>query len=78
MEAERRKRAEITLANAERDSTIALSQGERQEAINISEGERQKRINEAKGRAQEIEILANATAEGTKNGSGCGESTWWC
>lgn len=65
MEAERRKRAEITLANAERDSTIALSQGERQEAINISEGERQKRINEAKGRAQEIEILANATAEGT-------------
>ena len=65
MEAERRKRAEITLANAERDSTIALSQGERQEAINISEGERQKRINEAQGRAQEIEILANATAEGT-------------
>ncbi len=65
MEAERRKRAEITLANAERDSTIALSEGERQEAINLSEGERQKRINEAKGRAQEIEILANATAEGT-------------
>jgi regulator of protease activity HflC (stomatin/prohibitin superfamily) len=65
MEAERRKRAEITLANAERDSTIALSQGQRQEAINISEGERQKRINEARGRAQEIEILANATAAGT-------------
>jgi len=65
MEAERRKRAEITLANAERDSTIALSQGERKEAINISEGERQKRINEAHGRAEEISILANATAEGT-------------
>ncbi|MFN3239055.1 MAG: SPFH domain-containing protein [Pseudomonadales bacterium] len=65
MEAERRKRAEITMANAERDSTIALSQGQRQEAINISEGERQKRINEARGRAQEIEILANATSEGT-------------
>lgn len=65
MEAERKKRAEITLANAERDSTIALSEGQRQEAINLSEGERQKRINEAKGRAQEIEILANATAEGT-------------
>jgi regulator of protease activity HflC (stomatin/prohibitin superfamily) len=65
MEAERRKRAEITLANAERDSTIALSQGERQEAINISEGERQKRINEAHGRAEEIKILATATAEGT-------------
>ena len=47
MEAERQKRAEITLANAERDSTINLSEGERQEAINLSEGERQKRINEA-------------------------------
>ena len=33
MEAERRKRAEITLANAERDSTIALSQGERQRPL---------------------------------------------
>lgn len=65
MEAERRKRAEITLANAERDSTIALSQGERKEAINISGGERQKRINQAHGRAEEISILANATAEGT-------------
>ncbi|MFT4713633.1 MAG: regulator of protease activity HflC (stomatin/prohibitin superfamily) [Candidatus Azotimanducaceae bacterium] len=63
MEAERQKRAEITLANAERDSTINLSQGERQEAINLSEGERQKRINEATGRAQEISILATATAE---------------
>ncbi|MCB1645073.1 MAG: paraslipin [Pseudomonadales bacterium] len=66
MEAERQKRAEITLANAERDSTINLSEGERQEAINISEGERQKRINEAEGRAREIEILADATAEGMR------------
>mgnify|MGYP002700687795 FL=1 len=64
MEAERQKRAEITLANAERDSTINLSEGERQEAINLYEGERQKRINEANGRAQEISILATATANG--------------
>ena len=64
MEAKRQKRAEITLANAERDSTINLSEGERQEAINLSEGERQKRINEANGRAQEISILATATANG--------------
>ncbi len=64
MEAERQKRAEITLANAERDSTINLSEGERQEAINLSEGERQKRINEANGRAREISILATATADG--------------
>ncbi len=65
MEAERAKRAEITLANAERDSTIALSEGERQEAINLSEGERQRRINEAQGRAAEISIIASATAEGS-------------
>lgn len=65
MEAERAKRAEITLANAERDSTIALSEGVRQESINLSEGERQRRINEAEGRAQEISILAAATAEGS-------------
>ncbi len=64
MEAERQKRAEITMANAERDSTINQSEGERQEAINISEGERQKRINEADGRAREISILATATADG--------------
>ncbi|MAV27614.1 MAG: paraslipin [Gammaproteobacteria bacterium] len=66
MEAERQKRAEITLANAERDSTINLSEGDRQEAINLSEGERQKRINEAMGRAQEITIVAGATAEGMR------------
>ncbi len=66
MEAERTKRADITLANAERDSTINLSEGERQEAINLSEGERQRRINEAKGRAREISILAEATAAGSR------------
>ena len=66
MEAERTKRADITLANAERDSTINLSEGERQEAINLSEGERQRRINEAKGHASEISILAEATATGSR------------
>lgn len=64
MEAERRKRAEITLAEAERESTINLSEGKRTEAINISEGDKQRQINEAHGRAKEIEILAEATAEG--------------
>ncbi|KGJ87898.1 SPFH domain-containing protein [Thalassotalea sp. ND16A] len=64
MEAERKKRAEITLANAERDSTINLSEGDRQEAINLSEGDKQKQINEAEGRAREIEIIADATAQG--------------
>ena len=66
MEAERAKRADITLASAAKDSTINLSEGERQEAINLSEGERQKRINEAQGRAREISILAAATATGSQ------------
>ncbi|MGS0683246.1 SPFH domain-containing protein [Shewanella sp. 125m-7] len=64
MEAERRKRAEITLANAEKAAMINLSEGERQQAINLSEGEKQRRINEAKGTAQEIAIIARAKAEG--------------
>ena len=64
MEAERRKRAEITLANAEKAAMINMSEGERQEAINLSEGQKQKRINEAKGTGQEISIVATAKAEG--------------
>jgi regulator of protease activity HflC (stomatin/prohibitin superfamily) len=64
MEAEREKRAEVTLADAEKDAMINISIGERQEAINISEGMKAKRINEAQGRAQEISILAEATARG--------------
>ena len=64
MEAERRKRAEITLANAEKAAMINMSEGERQEAINLSEGQKQKRINEAKGTGQEIAIIAKAKSEG--------------
>jgi regulator of protease activity HflC (stomatin/prohibitin superfamily) len=64
MEGEREKRADITLATAGKESKILISEGHRQEAINISEGEKQKRINEATGRAKEIEILAEASAEG--------------
>ena len=66
MEAEREKRADITLATASKESKILLSEGERQEAINISEGEKQKRINFAQGRAKEIELLATATADGSR------------
>ena len=66
MEAERNKRAKITLATAEKDARINLSEGERQEAVNLSEGERQRRINEANGRAREITLLAEATAWGVE------------
>lgn len=64
MEAERAKRAEVTLANADKESKILISEGHRQEAINISEGEKQKRINMANGKAQQIKIIADASAKG--------------
>ncbi len=64
MEAERKKRAEITLARGHKESDIARSEGVRQETINVSEGERQKRINESEGWAQEITLVADATAKG--------------
>jgi regulator of protease activity HflC (stomatin/prohibitin superfamily) len=66
MEAERRKRAEITLATADKESRINLSLGERQEEVNLSQGERQRRINLATGRAKEIELLAEASAFGIR------------
>ncbi len=66
MEAERSRRAEVTLATAEKEATIARSQGMRQEAINLSAGEKQRRINEATGRAQEIQVLADATSQGIR------------
>ncbi|MBN1945371.1 MAG: hypothetical protein JW797_06810 [Bradymonadales bacterium] len=64
MEAERQKRADITLSNGMKEAQIYLSEGERQESINLSEGERQRRINEANGRAAEIRALAEASAQG--------------
>lgn len=62
MEAERAKRAEVTLANAQKESTIRLSEGRRQADINRSEGEKRRRINLAQGKAKEIELLSEATA----------------
>ena len=64
MEAEREKRAEITLAEAHKQATINASNAERQEKINLSEGERTKRINEAQGKAEEIRLVAAANAQG--------------
>lgn len=64
MEAERSKRAEVTLSSGEREARIKVSEGERMYAINISEGEKTKRINEAQGRAAQITLVAQATAGG--------------
>jgi len=58
MVAERDRRADITLATAQKEAKINMSEGERQEAINHSIGERQRRINIAEGKAQEISLLA--------------------
>lgn len=64
MEAERDKRAEITLSTGERDARINVSRGERQAAILHSEGNRRQRINVAQGKAKEMELVATATARG--------------
>ena len=64
MEAERQKRAEITLSRGDKEAKINVSEGMRQKAINLSEGEKQKRIFEAEGKAQEIRLLADATSQG--------------
>jgi regulator of protease activity HflC (stomatin/prohibitin superfamily) len=66
MRAEREKRAAIAESEGRRQATINVAEGEKQEAIKKSEGEKMKRINEAEGRAKEIELVANATAEGIK------------
>lgn len=64
MEAERQKRASITLSGGQKEAAINLSDGERQSAIALSEGEKLRRINEANGRATEIRVLAEASARG--------------
>ena len=66
MRAEREKRAAIAESEGQRQSMINVAEGDKQEAIKRSEGEKLKRINEAEGRAQEIELIAVATAEGIR------------
>ena len=64
MRAEREKRAQIAESEGERQARINRADGEKCEAIAHSEGEKQKRINEAEGRAEEIRLVAEATANG--------------
>jgi regulator of protease activity HflC (stomatin/prohibitin superfamily) len=66
MRAEREKRAAIAQSEGQRQAITNVAEGDKQEAIKKSEGEKMKRINEAEGRAQEIELIANATAEGIR------------
>jgi len=66
MRAEREKRAAIAESEGQRQAITNVAEGDKQEAIKKSEGEKMKRINEAEGRALEIELIANATAEGIR------------
>lgn len=66
MRAEREKRALIAESEGDKQAKINRAEGEKHEAIARSEGEKMKRINEALGRAQEIELVALATAKGIK------------
>ena len=64
MRAEREKRAKIAESEGDRQARINRADGEKQELIAKSEGEMTKRTNEAQGRANEIDLVAAATAGG--------------
>ena len=66
MRAERERRAVVAESEGDRQAKINVSEGEKQELINLSEAQKLKQINEAEGKAQEIELLATATAEGIR------------
>ncbi len=66
MKAVREKRAAIATSEGDRDSRVNRAKGLKDEAIAMSEGEMTKQINEAKGKAEEIKLVAQATAEGVK------------
>lgn len=66
MRAERERRAVVAESEGHREAQINVSEGQKQETINLSEAEKLKQINEAEGRAEEIRMLAEATAAGVR------------
>lgn len=66
MRAERERRAVVAESEGNRQARINVSEGEKQSMINISEAEKLKQINEAEGRAEEIRMIAVATAQGLR------------
>jgi regulator of protease activity HflC (stomatin/prohibitin superfamily) len=77
MRAEREKRAAIATSEGKRQADINVAEGDRQARINVaegikqeailrSEGEKLRLINEATGNAQQIELVAKATANGLR------------
>ncbi|SES03033.1 MULTISPECIES: SPFH domain-containing protein [Halopseudomonas] len=66
MRAERERRAVVAQSEGEREAKINVSEGIKQETINLSEADKQRQINEAEGKARQIELVAQATAEGLR------------
>ena len=66
MRAEREKRALIAESEGDRQAKINRAEGEKASMIAQSEGEKQRRINEAEGKAEEIQKVAKATANGIR------------
>lgn len=64
MRAERERRAQVAMSEGDRESRINVAEGQKQEVIKQSEALKLKQINEAEGKAREIELLAQATADG--------------
>ena len=69
-ESEGDRQAAINRSEGDRQAASNRSEGEKQVMINISEGEKLKQINEAQGRAEQIQLIANATAEGLRHVAG--------
>ena len=67
MRAERERRSQIALSEGEREAAINVAEGHKQQVIKESEAQKLRQINEAEGKAQEITLLAGATAEGIRN-----------
>jgi regulator of protease activity HflC (stomatin/prohibitin superfamily) len=66
MRAERERRAQIAHSEGEREAAINIAEGQKQQVIKESEAEKMRQINEAEGKAQEITLLAGATADGLR------------
>ena len=66
MRAERERRAVVAQSEGEREAKINVSEGMKQETINLSVADKERQINEAEGKARQIELVAQATAEGLR------------
>lgn len=66
MRAERERRAQVAMSEGDREARINVAEGQKQEAIKQSEAIKIRQINEAEGKAQEISLIAAATAEGLR------------